>query len=214
VPLFFRLGNRARPYKTGQNNIPVSHFRNVMVSHIMADGASKLGCLIAGLPGHEIENVQFSDISLHFSGGGSIQDGRTKFPENEKKYPDAEQFGITNAYGFHIRHARNISMKNITMDYSGTEERPALVLEDVDNGNFSGIQAKLSSNSEAFINAIQCGKLQITGCTTTTEGKPAAFLQCLDASRSDIILSGNDFRKFQHPVGGERSGVYLFANFQ
>jgi Glycosyl hydrolases family 28 len=214
VPIFFRLGNRARPYKTGQTNIPVAHFRNVMVSHIMADGASKLGCLIAGLPGNEIENVQFSDISIHFSGGGSLQDGLTKFPENEKKYPDAEQFGITNAYGFHIRHARNISMKNITMDYSGTEERPALVLEDVDDGHFSDIQAKLSSNSEAFIKAIQCGKLQITGCSTMTEGKAAAFLQNTDASRCDIILSGNDFRKFRQPVAGEFAGVHLFANFQ
>ena len=214
VPLFFRLGNRARPYKPGQTNIPIAHFRNVMVSHIMADGASKLGCLIAALPGNEIENVQFSDISLHFSGGGTIQDGGMKFPENEKKYPDAEQFGMTNAYGFHIRHARNISMKNITMDYAGSEERPALVLEDVDNSSFSDIQAKLSSKSEAFIKTIQCGKLQITGCTIMTEGMPAAFLKCMDASRSDIILSGNDFRKFQHPVAGEHAKIHLYANFQ
>jgi hypothetical protein len=105
-------------------------------------------------------------------------------------------------------------MKNITMDYSGPEERPALVLEDVDNSNFSGIQAKLSSKSEAFIKAIQCGKLQITGCTTMTEGIPAAFLQCIDASRCDVILSGNDFRKFRYPVAGEHASIHLYANFQ
>jgi hypothetical protein len=100
------------------------------------------------------------------------------------------------------------------MDYAGSEERPALVLEDVDNSSFSDIQAKLSSKSEAFIKTIQCGKLQITGCTIMTEGMPAAFLKCMDASRSDIILSGNDFRKFQHPVAGEHAKIHLYANFQ
>ncbi|HVM88343.1 MAG TPA: glycosyl hydrolase family 28 protein [Puia sp.] len=212
VPIFFRLGNRARPYKPGQKEIPVSHFTNVMVSHIIVEGASKWGCLIAGLPGHEIKNVQLSDISINFSGGGTLQESRKKFPEYEKNYPDAEQFGITNAYGFHIRHASNITMRNITMQYQGHEERPPIVLEDADNVELSGINAKISAVSDGYIKAINCGKLRISDCSASAEGKPEVFLKCEGDASPDIFLYGNDFRNFVKPVDAAHAVIHKYAN--
>jgi hypothetical protein len=203
VPIFLRLGNRARPYKAGQTGIPVSMFRNVMIAHIIADGASKIGCLIAGLPGHELENVQLSDISITFAGGGTVGESKVQLPENENKYPDAEQFGTTNAYGFHIRHARNITLKNITMHYQARDDRPALVLEDVDNGIVEGVNAALSPASEGYIKTVHCGKLRISNCTPLISGNPEVFLKNLYSDLSDIILTGNDLRGFSKAFEGE-----------
>lgn len=203
VPIFLRLGNRARPYKAGQTDIPVSRFRNVMISHVLADGASKIGCLIAGLPGHELENVQLSDISITFAGGRTVGESKAPFPENENKYPDAEQFGTTNAYGFHIRHARNITLRNITMHYQARDDRPALVLEDVDNGTVDGVNATLSPTSEGYIKTIHCGKLRILNCMPLVSGSPEVFLRNLDSDLSDILLTGTDLRGFSKAFEGK-----------
>lgn len=196
VPIFLRLGNRARPFKKDQEAVSVGTLRNVQISNIVATGASKLGCLLAGLPEHAIENVHLTNIFITFAGGGTSEDARRLLPENEKKYPDAEQFGINNAYGFQVRHARNISLKNIRLYYDNAEDRPALVLDDVNHGIVEGVTAMLSAQSDAFVKVMNCGKLSITHCIPLLNATAKVFLKLAPNLQSDIVLMGNDLRGF------------------
>ncbi|RLB13008.1 MAG: glycoside hydrolase, partial [Deltaproteobacteria bacterium] len=56
VPLFLRLGNRARPFKKGMEKPGMGAFRNVVINNIVAAGVEKIGCSITGLPGYPIRN--------------------------------------------------------------------------------------------------------------------------------------------------------------
>ena len=47
-------------------------------------------------------------------------------PEYEKSYPEPQKFGTIPAYGFFIRHVKNIEMDNVNLSYLGTEIRPAI----------------------------------------------------------------------------------------
>jgi len=68
VPIFMRLGNRARQYGPGAAKPGVGTFRNVVVNNIVATQVSSIGCSITGLPGgHRIENVSLSNISRTYS---------------------------------------------------------------------------------------------------------------------------------------------------
>ncbi|WP_428656355.1 glycoside hydrolase family 28 protein [Runella sp.] len=207
TPIFLRLGNRARPYKKEQGIVPVGTLRNVQISNISATGASKLGCLLAGLPGHELENIHLSNISITFSGGGTIEDAQKKLPENEKKYPDAEQFGINNAYGFQIRHARNFSLQNVRLYYSNPEDRPAIVLDDVDNTCIAGVSATVSAQSEAFINVRGSKAVKIADCTPLLQAPGKAFLKFEAIAETDIVLSGNDLRDFSKIIEAKNESV-------
>ncbi|GAB4045596.1 glycoside hydrolase family 28 protein [Spirosoma litoris] len=200
VPIFLRLGNRARPYKKDQGEVPIGTFRNVQLSNIVATGASKLGCLVAGLPNHELDNVHLSNISISFAGGGTLADAQRALPENEKKYPDAEQFGVNNAYGFQVRHVRNFSLRNLHLSYQKSDDRPAIVLNDVDQAIVDGVTAMHSAQSEAYIRVTASKKVRIANCQPRLQSTGSMFLQLETIPQTDLVLIGNDLRGFQKPT--------------
>lgn len=212
VPIFLWLGNRARPYKKEQGEVPVGALRNVQLSNIIATGASKLGCLLAGLPGHEIENIHLSNISISFAGGGTIDDARKVLPENERKYPDAEQFGVNNAYGFQVRHARHFSMHNIQLFYQQPDHRPAVVLNDVDQAVVDGVSAMLSEQSEAYLNITASKKIRIANCVPMLQSSGIRFLQLEAIPATNLVLVGNDLRGFRKRANASSKQVVWVSN--
>lgn len=65
-PIFLRLGNRAR----GPKDTPVAVTRRISISHVIAtDVDPRYPILIAGLPGHPIEDLRLSDIRVYSRGG-------------------------------------------------------------------------------------------------------------------------------------------------
>ncbi|MHC4435497.1 MAG: hypothetical protein ACYTBS_27015, partial [Planctomycetota bacterium] len=99
VPIFMRLGNRARQYGSGGRQPGVGTFRNVVVNNIVATEVSSVGCSITGLPGHPVENVSLSNVKLTFEGGGTREDASREIPEKAASYPESTMFGTLPAYG-------------------------------------------------------------------------------------------------------------------
>ena len=142
-PLFVRLGNRARGYLSDGANmeriIPVDHvgridgvrFDNIQIRH-----AGSMGCSITGLPGHPVENVCLSNISIRHKGGVSFDEmaiiADSVKDEKEKAYPEATMWGCLPAKGFYVRHARNICFSNVHVETELPDARPMVVREDVD----------------------------------------------------------------------------------
>ncbi len=132
TPLFLRLGNRARPHTEGAPEPAVGTFRNVVLSNILATGASKTGCAITGIPGHCIENLTLRDIRLEFEGGGTAEDAARKIEEKEADYPESLMFGTLPAYGIFGRHIKNLHVANVQLVAKSADARPASVYEDVE----------------------------------------------------------------------------------
>jgi polygalacturonase len=148
APLFLRLGNRAR----GPNNPPPGAIRRVNISDIVVfDAEPRFASIIAGLPGHPVEGVRLSNISIVYRGGGTAQDAAIEPPEREKNYPEPSMFGTLPAYGFFIRHARGITLSNIEVSYLTDELRPAFVLDDVQGADFFRIKAQKAQNTPTFV---------------------------------------------------------------
>ena len=112
APIFLRLGNRGRDME-----VPVpGTLRNVTVSDIVAVRAS-LACSIAGIPGHNIENVTLSNIRMEFIGGNPRQPSDVPVPELEANYPESAMFGPLPAYALFVRHVKNLSLSKINVSY-------------------------------------------------------------------------------------------------
>src|SRR6185369_4209312 len=79
APLFFRIGNRGR----GPNDPPPGTIRRVTISNVVAsDVDPRYPALIAGLPGHPVEDIQLSNIQILYRGGGTAEDAALVPPEN------------------------------------------------------------------------------------------------------------------------------------
>ena len=60
-------------------------------------------------------------------------------PEMPKAYPEFSQFKELPAWGFYIRHAKNITMDNVQLIAQKPDYRPAIVLDDVHGIKFDNV---------------------------------------------------------------------------
>ena len=129
-PIFIRLGNRARGYAKGVPVMQVGRIRNVHLSDITVTGAGATGCSITGLPGHPVEDVWLSNITIQQNGG--CRQVEVPADEKEKDYPEATMWGVLPAKGFFVRHARRISFDHVELTTAQPDERPDFVRIDVE----------------------------------------------------------------------------------
>ncbi len=152
VPLFVRLGNRARKHYDEAPTPPIGSMSNINISNITAYASSPIGCSITGIPKGKIEGITLSNSRFVCSQGISQDMSNTIVKELEKLYPESTMFGTLPSYGLYIRHVNNINLDNIVFDLKESDTRPAIICDDVNGGsirNISTIGAK--NNSEIKI---------------------------------------------------------------
>jgi polygalacturonase len=161
APFFLRLGARMR----GPEGIPVGKLRRVNISNVVVYSSnSDYASLVLGMPGYDIEDIKLSNITLLIKGGAPKEQADLVVPEKEKAYPDPQEFGKMPAYGFFIRHVKNIEMTNIEMKLENEDSRPPIILEDVKGASFVNVKAPHAKDVPSFIlknvtdfKTVQCG---------------------------------------------------------
>ncbi|HEX8148459.1 MAG TPA: glycoside hydrolase family 28 protein [Pyrinomonadaceae bacterium] len=148
APIFLRLGRRMR----GPEGTPVGAIRRVQISDVVvSDADPRFASIIAGLPGHPVEDVRLSDIRILYRGGGTRAQAALEPPERETNYPEPSMFGEMPVYGFFIRHARGVEFSNVEVGFMTEDLRPAFHLEDVRGATFLGIAAQKAADVPTFV---------------------------------------------------------------
>ena len=150
APIFIRLGARMR----GPAGVPVGTIRRIILSGIsclQAEGSPKIGCILAGIPGHAIEEVKITDVIVVNRGGGTKSDAESQVPEKEKQYPEPNMFGTTPAHGYFVRHVRGLEMQAVKIECSNADARPVFVLEDVQDATFGRMKVPVSTGVPTFV---------------------------------------------------------------
>lgn len=149
APIFLRLGSRLR----APEGTAIGAIRRIRISNLISYNADpRYGSIVAGIPGHDVEDVTISGVRLVYRGGLTLDTAakqpadvvNTFFfrgtggvpprepydtPEREKEYPEPSMFGILPAYGFFIRHAKGIELNDVSVSYMQEDRRPAFVLD-------------------------------------------------------------------------------------
>ena len=138
APFFLRLGARMR----GPEGTSFGVLRRVNISNVIVYSANPKYCsIIAGIPGHPVEDIILSNILIRVKGGAPAEQALTQVEEHIKSYPDPQEFGAMPAYGFFIRHAKNIEMNHVQLILENEDFRPAFSIEDLSGSRFSNIIA-------------------------------------------------------------------------
>jgi polygalacturonase len=141
APLFLRIGNRGRT----PGDPPPGRMRRVAITNVVAtDVDPRYPALIAGLAGHPVEDVTLAGIRILYRGGGTAEDAAREPPENEAAYPEPSMFGTLPAYGLYLRHARNVTLRDVEVGFAQEDLRPAFVLQDVAGAHFDHVKAGLA----------------------------------------------------------------------
>jgi polygalacturonase len=151
VPIFVRLGNRARKHVASAPTPGLGVLRNISIANVVATRAGITGCSISGISKAPVENVTLSNITMELEGGGKAADASRTIEELEDLYPEASMFGQLPAAGFYIRHAKGIKLSDIQLHYKTPEQRPAFFVSDVDGFSILNINSVPSPGSEATV---------------------------------------------------------------
>ena len=126
VPIFVRLGRRREPSFFSE-----TYHRNVTIENVRmtAPAASRIANSITGVPGLEVDGVTLRNVHLICPGGGTVADTKIPVREAERLYPSAVATfkGVLPAYGFFVRHARNVKFENVAYRLMSPDGRPAEV---------------------------------------------------------------------------------------
>jgi polygalacturonase len=170
APIFLRLASRMR----GPAGTPVGALRRVTISNVVVyDADPRYASIIAGIPGHPVEDVKLSNIRIVYRGGLSLAQAASQpaelvntffrppggsgpreayaVPEREAMYPEPSLFGVLPAYGFYIRHAAGIQMDGVDVGFMTPDTRPAFVLDDVKDIDLHRVRAQKAPNVPTFV---------------------------------------------------------------
>lgn len=92
---------------------------------------------ITGIPGSRVEDVTLENITINYAGGAKKErayfgiDTLEKVPERIPNYPEFSMFGELPAWGFYIRHADGIKIRNMVLTCKGADYRPAFIADDI-----------------------------------------------------------------------------------
>lgn len=135
TPLFVRLGNRGR----GLDPPVPGAVRDVVVRDVVALGARDTSS-VTGLPGHPVEGVRVEGFAVDTVGGPSAVDPGA-VPELADAYPRATMFGPLPARALYVRHAADVSLRDVRVRSPVADTRPAVLCDDVDGLVVAGLSA-------------------------------------------------------------------------
>ncbi len=148
-PFFIRLGARMR----GPDSLLIGQCHRINISNVNVYNATddSSASIISGIPGHDISNVEMSNIHIYYKGGGTKDMDTIQVPEFEKRYPDPNKFGVIPAYGFFIRHVNNIVMRDVTIEFFNNDYRPPFIINEVTGAIFRNVSAQKTKEASFFM---------------------------------------------------------------
>jgi len=147
-PIFIRLGARMR----GPDTIAVGQCRRIIIQNIVAWNVdARQGVILSGLPGHDIEDLQLSNIKIYYKGGGPKDSINRVVPEYEKEYPEPGPWRVMPSYGFFIRHAKNVKLSDIEVSYMKEDARPPFILDDVKGAELRNVKAQKANGTPGVV---------------------------------------------------------------
>jgi len=197
IPIFIRLGNRARPYKRNDYVKRISSIRNISFSDIIVDGA-KHPCNISGLNIRKIENLSFRNMNISYSNYKDEQ----FYPindviMNEFGYPELSP-NISNklpASAFYFKNVKNVYMQNISIQSTDEETRPSIIFDRADDLELHSVKAKVNPKMPSMIHFRNSSNIITNFCRIA--GKNNNLFTAAAETNKDIHLENNFVKEGQ-----------------
>ena len=126
---------------------------------------------------------------------GQVEWIRREIPEMTNQYPEAWMMGRLPAYGFFVRHADRVRLRNIECITDKPDARPAIVCDDAEDLIFAGVELSAPTGDAALIELRNTRRAFLTGMRIPSGTKVLARVS--GARSSGISLVGNSLENGQ-----------------
>ncbi|HEX3967430.1 MAG TPA: glycosyl hydrolase family 28 protein [Edaphobacter sp.] len=189
TPIFVRLGQRTKAAET--------FVRNVLIDAVDACGAVVTSS-ITGVPGLRPHDITVSNCRIRSVTEGKTEWAHRDIPELIQSYPESRMFGRLPAYGFYVRHADRVRLRDIEFIADHPDERPAIVCDDVEDVILRNLDVSSPVGDAPLFDLHNSRRVSVTGIRTPAAAK--TFVQVRGVQSADIALFGNSLASGQRPV--------------
>ncbi|HEY2857253.1 MAG TPA: glycosyl hydrolase family 28 protein, partial [Terracidiphilus sp.] len=192
APIFIRLGRRKQAHDYPQHGI-----RGVTIDNVQATG-SLLASTITGLPDDRVGDVTLSNISVENVLRTRADQIPAEVPEKDHAYPEARMFGLLPASGLYVRHAGGLHMDRVSFTVHSEEERPTVMLDDIDGARISALSSTTVRGSRPIVSLTNTRNVTISG--STAPAGTGTFIAVNGSGSANVVLTGNDLHAAHRPV--------------
>lgn len=186
APIFVRLGARTKGEGT--------FVRNVLIEGVDSSG-SIVTSSITGVPGLRPSDITISNCCLRTVEQGMEDWARRVIPEAVDEYPESWMMGRLPAYGFYIRHADRVRLRNVECIADKPDARPAIVCDDVDDVILAGLELSAPVGSAPLFDLRGTRNAFLTGMRSPAASQ--VFAQVSGKDSSGITFLSNALAKGQ-----------------
>lgn len=135
-----------------------------------------------------LENISFNDVHVTFPGGGTAEQGAVRdVPKIAAEY---YAIGVPPAHGLFARNVRRLTLNNVRFDLAAPDERPAMVLDHVEDAAVDALSATGNPKAECVVRAMGSRAVLVTAPRVVTPA--ATFLRVEGETSERIIVDGGD----------------------
>ena len=189
APIFVRLGQRTKGSGT--------FLRNVLIESVDAVGAIVTSS-ITGVPGLRPTDITVSDCRIRTVAQGPADWVHRDIPEVIDRYPESWMMGRLPAYGFYVRHADRVRLRNIEVIADKPDFRPAVVCDDVNDLILAGLELSAPAGGAPVFDLRNTRRAFLTGMRAPVGS--SVFAQVSGVDSADIRLVGNSLEHDQQAV--------------
>jgi polygalacturonase len=189
APIFVRLGQRTKGSGT--------FLRNVLIEGVDAVGAIVTSS-ITGVPGLRPTDITVSDCRIRTVAEGPADWVHREIPEVADHYPESWMMGRLPAYGFYVRHADRVRLRDIEVIADKPDARPAVVCDDVNDVILAGLELSAPTGEGPVFDLRNTRRAFLTGMRAPVG--ISLFAQVSGADSADIRLLGNSLEHGQQAV--------------
>jgi len=150
-PIFLRLTSKL---KTGELIKSIGAIRNVTISNVTVsdcqagEGGWPRTSFISGQPESPLEQIVLDNVKIRYNGGGKKEEAERDVPASNQN--SGKALGPLPAAGFYIRHVKNLTLRNVDLEFKAEDARPVVAAFDVTGFGLDGLKWQRSPGEAAL----------------------------------------------------------------
>lgn len=148
-PIYMLVWDRMR---TGEPGVKVGTIKNVHLQHITISNcaAGRQGpveaSVLSGWTNSPFENITFENVKIIYP-GGSTNSSAYFYPKNPRDY-SPRSLGPRPASAFYIRNGKGLTFKNVEFEFTDSDTRVPLVIDNVDGVTLDNFKSQPSAEGK------------------------------------------------------------------
>jgi hypothetical protein len=165
-------------------------------------GETRTCIVLNGVGAERLEEISFTDVHVTYEGGGTAAEAARDVPQLAGEY---FEIGTPPSWALYARGVRGLTLHNVRFRAASPDERPALVLDHVEDAAVNGLTTQGTVAQAPVLRAVESRDVLLTAPRVLSPA--SALVQVEGVGSARIRIDGGDVTRAATPATFARGAV-------